>query len=138
MNRPEINVTPLIDVLLVLLIIFMVVTPVRPGRMETKIPSEPKNDNAKVPPDMLVVDIRQDGSLQLNTKQLGGSTSDTAPLAAEIERIFALRKANLSAERSVFVKAPKHIGYGTVARVVDALKVAGASPIGLQIDRLDQ
>lgn len=51
MVKPEINVTPLIDVLLVLLIIFMVITPVSPGKFDARIPSEPKPDRAQVAPD---------------------------------------------------------------------------------------
>ena len=60
---PQINVTPLIDVLLVLLIIFMVITPLKPSRFEAKVPAEPKKDtqvNVKPNPLTLVVGINKD------------------------------------------------------------------------------
>ena len=137
MVRPDINVTPLIDVLLVLLIIFMVVTPVRPGRMDAKIPSEPTRDIVTPNPDTLVVVVAADGTLSLNQHELGADANSTEPLTEALKTVFREREANLNLEHTVFVKAPKSIGYGTVARVVDAIRTAGASPIGLQIDRLD-
>src|SRR5688572_25008585 len=67
MTKPNINVTPLIDVLLVLLIIFMVISPLKPSDFKTKIPQEPK-DEGKVTDNFytLVVTINSDYSLRLN------------------------------------------------------------------------
>ena len=137
MTKPEINVTPLIDVLLVLLIIFMVVTPVKPSKFDARVPSEPTNDNAQVPPQMLIVTVGADTSLGLNTEKLNATVASPDAMTARLKEVFAARERNLENERTVFIKAPKNLDYGTVAKVVDAVKMSGAAPISLQIDRLD-
>ena len=137
MIKPDINVTPLIDVLLVLLIIFMVVTPVKPSKFEAKIPSELKNDNAEPPPQMLIVTVDAKLGLTLNTEKLDASVNTPDALIDRLKEVFEARFKNMESERTVFIKAPKSIDYGTVAKVVDAVKQSGAAPISLQIDRLD-
>src|ERR1051326_6746010 len=92
---PYINVTPLIDVLLVLLIIFMVVTPTKPSRFMAQIPEPPKQERYDVPDILtLVVTIKQDGTLELN--QLGdmGTINDTGKLSAKLTEIFQGRREN--------------------------------------------
>lgn len=152
MSKPHINVTPLIDVLLVLLIIFMVVTPLKPSAFKARVPSEPKDEG--VPdPYTLVVTIALDHSLKLNQDADLGTVDDPARLIDRLRSVFNERiasgsvsasladdpgrPANDPIERTVFIKAPKKLDYGSVARVVDAVKLAGAYPINLQIDRLD-
>ena len=74
---PNINVTPLIDVLLVLLIIFMVAVPLRPHRFLSKVPSQPNNDSRIRPNDnTLVVTIEPDRSLKLNSLTEMGTVDD--------------------------------------------------------------
>lgn len=153
MTKPIINVTPLIDVLLVLLIIFMVVSPLKPSSFKTRVPAESKNDpNVAVNLYTLVAVVESDGTLRLNHESNLGTTADTAQLTDRLRSIFAERIANGQIserfaddierpaadriERTVFIKAPRSIGYGEVARVVDAAKLAGAYPISLQIDDL--
>lgn len=154
MSKPTINVTPLIDVLLVLLIIFMVVAPMKPSSFKTRIPSESTNEpRAENHPYTLVVTVTKEGALSLN-KESNLGTIDKADLLIErLRNVFALRVASGAVsttfaddpmrpagdkiERTVFIKAPTTIDYGSVARVVDAVKIAGAYPISLQIDRLD-
>jgi biopolymer transport protein ExbD len=137
MTKPEINVTPLIDVLLVLLIIFMVVTPVKPSKFDAKIPSEPTNDIVDPRPTTLIVTVGTNTSLGLNTEKLDATVASPESMIARLKEVFAAREQNLENERTVFIKAPKNIAYGTVAKVVDAVKMSGAAPISLQIDRLD-
>jgi biopolymer transport protein ExbD len=137
MTKPEINVTPLIDVLLVLLIIFMVVTPARPGKFEAKIPSEPTNEIVDLNPATLVVSLDAAAAITLNTEKIDASAASPAGLVNRLKEVFAAREANMETQRTVFIKAPKGIDYGTVAKVVDAVKISGATPISLQIDRLD-
>jgi biopolymer transport protein ExbD len=139
MSKPEINVTPLIDVLLVLLIIFMVVTPAKPTKFDARVPSEPKPTDTRVEPDprTLIVTVAADSSLGLNKEQLDATVTSPDALIARLKEVFAAREQNLENERTVFIKAPKNLDYGTVAKVVDALKLSGAAPISLQIDGLD-
>ncbi len=145
---PYINVTPLIDVLLVLLIIFMVVTPLKPSRFEAKIPSEPdpNQDLSQLKPNplTLVVTISSDYKLKLNQDDMG-NVSDTAPLAQRLTSLFQQRKEQRAfrpgteeVEKTVFIKAPRGMKYGDVVKVIDAIKGAGANPVGLQVDDLAQ
>ena len=138
MNRPEINVTPLIDVLLVLLIIFMVITPVKPSAFDAKIPSEPTKDPiVKDHPDTLVVSYLPNARLAVNRDVVDASIEDTSRLTKKLKDIFALRDENANRERTVFIKAPRSLNYGSVAVLIDAVKAAGADPVSLQIDGLE-
>ena len=152
---PYINVTPLIDVLLVLLIIFMVVTPLKPSRFQADIPTQrdPNEDLSKLKPNplTLVVSIAQDLSIKLNQDSLG-SVNDPTPLAQKLALTFQQRKDQRAykigmenrtdlkederIEKTVFVKAPRALRYGDVVKVIDAIKGAGANPVGLQVDDL--
>lgn len=144
---PSINVTPLIDVLLVLLIIFMVITPLKPSRFEAKVPAEPKPEDttvAKPNPNSLVVGInKSDMSLTLNNEAAGNAT-DAEPLTQKLAQIFkdrqgkVMREGTNETEKTVFIKSPRSVKYGDVVKVIDAVKQAGAQPIGLQIDDLAQ
>jgi len=152
--RPNINVTPLIDVLLVMLIIFMVLSPLRPARFLTKVPSPPEPDS-RIQPNIntLVVTIKPDRTLMLNSLSDMGSVSDTSKLSATLVDLFQKRLENhvyrdelrdradlpesVRIERTVFIKAPRSLAYAEVIRVLDGIKGAGARPVGLQIDALD-
>jgi biopolymer transport protein ExbD len=128
---PYINVTPLIDILLVLLIIFMVISPMRPEKFEARIPHKLPADHTKfVTPDSLVVSIERDGGYRLNQKP--AKTIDD--LAELLHFVLDRRPLEL---RTVFVKAPRAVRYGEVVRVIDVVKAAGSAPIGLQIEGLD-
>jgi biopolymer transport protein ExbD len=151
---PFINVTPLIDVLLVVIIIFLVITPLKPSRFKADIPSQrdPNEDTSKLKPNplTLVVSISTDLQLKLN-QDLMGSVNDPAALSAKLQQTFQQRReqkaykvgmetSNLpeeqKIEKTVFVKAPRALHYGDVVKVIDAIKGAGANPVGLQVDDL--
>ena len=144
--KPSINVTPLIDVLLVLLIIFMVITPLKPSRFEAKVPAEPKDQqdvNVKPNPLTLVIGINKETKAITLNNDTFGDVSDTEKLRDKLTEIFRDRTANgvfrensNEIEKTVFLKSPKSVRYGDVVKVIDAAKAAGASPIGLQIDDL--
>src|SRR6267143_4078952 len=152
-SKPFINVTPLIDVLLVVLIIFMVAAPLRPHSFAAKLPAEP--DDRVLPPDpkTLVVTIELDRTLKLNGLSDMGTVDDYSKLSSALVSLFQQRKTNHSyraemlsridlpedyrIEKTVFIKAPRSIPYGEVAKVIDGLKGAGADPIGLQLDNLN-
>jgi biopolymer transport protein ExbD len=145
---PRINVTPLIDVLLVLLIIFMVITPVKPSRFEAKVPAEPKDQplvDVKPNPLTLVVSINRETRVVMLNNDSAGTIDDTTALTAKLADIFKQRESNgvfregtNEVEKTIFIKSPKLAKYGDVVKVIDAAKFAGASPIGLQIDDLTQ
>src|SRR6266404_9373092 len=123
---PYINVTPLIDVLLVLLIIFMVITPLKPSRFQADIPTQrdPNEDLSKLKPNplTLVVSISPDLQLKLNQDAIG-SVNDTGPLSQKLTQVFQQRKVQRAyrvgmetrtdlpeeerIEKTVFVKAPR-------------------------------
>jgi len=153
MTAPNINVTPLIDVLLVMLIIFMVAAPLKPHRFMTKLPSPPES-NAHIDPGplTLVVTIEPDRTLKLNSLSDMGTVDNITPLTTKLTSVFNERLHNRAfrsdliarldlsdfqrVEKTIFIKAPRSIPYGEVARVLDGLKGTGAEPIGLQLDDL--
>ncbi len=144
---PYINVTPMIDVLLVILIIFMTQAPLKPSRFKALVPEEPdKNQQIDVKPNplTLVITVASDFKLKLNQDDIG-SVDDTGALSAKLTQLFAQRKetggfktGTQEVERTVFIKAPRSLKYGNVVKVIDAAKAAGATPVGLQIDDLAQ
>ena len=152
---PNINVTPLIDVLLVLLIIFMVAAPLRPHRFTAKLPSPPQQENLNLTPNdrTLVVTIEPDRTLRLNSLTDMGTVDDPSKLNQKLVALFEERTRNkvyraemldrfdvpeaLRIEKTVFIKAPRSIPYGEVMQVMDGLKGTGADPIGLQLDDLN-
>ena len=151
---PTINVTPLIDVLLVLLIIFMVAVPLRPHRFLSKLPAPPVKEEQKLVPDplTLVVTIQPDRTLMLNGLTDMGTVDDLTPLSSKLSAVFNERVRNRAyrpdmvlrgdlpewqrIQRTVFIKGPRALPYGQVVRVLDGLKGSGADPIGLQLDDL--
>ena len=153
-TKPDINVTPLIDVLLVLLIIFMVAAPLKPARFLAKVPSPPDN-SVPVEPNRLtlVVSIEPDRTLKLNRLPDDmGTIDDLSKINKRLVGVFAERTKyrvyrddlraridlpdSVRIQKTVFIKAPRNLPYGEVARVMDGLKATGADPIGLQIDDL--
>jgi biopolymer transport protein ExbD len=151
---PDINVTPLIDVLLVLLIIFMVASPLRPSRFTAKVPAEPQQQDQQLQPNdkTLVVTIEPDHTLRLNALTEMGTVEDPSKLNTKLVALFEERTRNkvyrddmrdrydlpdrLRVEKTVFIKAPRNMPYGRIMQVMDGLKGAGAEPIGLQLDDL--
>src|SRR5262249_24629753 len=128
---PFINVTPLIDVLLVLLIIFMIISPSRASKFDARSPDKHTPDEKIDPVNTLVVTIDHSGGYALNMQP--AKTLDELQL--QLRRALDGRSTDLKA---VFLKAPRLLNYGEVAKVIDVMKIAGCAPIGLQIENLDQ
>jgi biopolymer transport protein ExbD len=131
---PYINMTPMIDILLVLLIIFMVITPRRPHRFESQIPEKPPENQPEQPPDplALLVTIPISGeTYKLNTEEHQG-------LKALEDRLFNRLDGRPGDRKAVFIKAPRQLNYGEVVKVIDVVKKVGGQPIGLQIEGLDE
>ncbi len=119
----EPNVVPFIDVLLVLIIIFMVITPLTPKGLEALIPqpAPPGQERNKADLRTVVVVINRDGSMQINQEP-----TDEQRLGPRLEEIFKTR-----AERVVFVKGDPELEFQQVARVIDIAKGAGIDKVGL-------
>ncbi|MBK9153775.1 MAG: biopolymer transporter ExbD [Chloracidobacterium sp.] len=118
---------------------------VKPSMFEVKLPAEPKPEDAEIRnpnPLSLVVSIDRTGKLSLNNEPMG-NVSDPDALTDKLTEIFKYRTSNgvfqpftNEIEATVFVKASKSLKYGDVVKVIDAVKLAGADPIGMQIDDL--
>jgi biopolymer transport protein TolR len=126
----DMNVVPLIDVLLVLLIIFMVITPLTPKGLEALVP-QPTPPGAQANPDLLartiVVQLGADGSLKINEE-----TTDWTALGPRLEQIFAER-----AEKVAFIKGDDEVLFSEVARAIDIMRSSGVDKVGLITARIE-
>ena len=116
----EINVTPLVDVMLVLLIIFMVTAPMMQQGLNVELP-ETKNSGVALNDDPFILVVKKDRSLHAGEAQLSLPT-----LASKLKAIFSTRK-----NKQVYIQADRAVDYGTVAEVMGEIRAAGIYSIGM-------
>jgi biopolymer transport protein TolR len=120
----DINITPLVDVVLVLLIIFMVVTPLLEKDIGVRVPTtEQVEEKSEVPPDQLVVFMEASGELQINQQKV--------PHAEYIDRLRSMLSRKAPSDKVVFIQAEDLTPYGNLMSVIDGAKQAGAETIGM-------
>jgi len=125
----EINVVPLIDVLLVLLVISMIVLPHTRKGLKTEVPQPaPTGEEVRVPLEPIVIQVLADGSLRVNQQPVGREA-----LQELLEKILGARD-----NRTAFVRGDGGLEFQVVARVIDIMNAAGVSSVGLMTPELDE
>ena len=127
--KADINMTPMIDVLLVLIIIFMVITPLTPKGLEALVPqpAPPNQQQNDADQRTVVVSVAKDKSMMINTEP-----TDENKLGPRLEEIFKTR-----AERLIFVKGDPDLEFQDVAKVIDIAKGVGIDKVGLMTPEME-
>ena len=128
--QSEINVTPMVDIMLVLLIIFMVVTPFLQQGVTVAIPRDmnsPDVDPAIIKESSVVVSIPNDGEFYIAKDRI--SKDDLGP------RVERMLKNKTEAEKIVYIKSGVGVNYGTVVEVINVIRKQGVDKIGLVADK---
>ena len=121
----DINITPYIDILLVLLIIFMVITPVRQMDLDVKVP-QTSQDQGPIDPSVIVVSIGESARIAINNEE-----TSIGNLGPKLQEIYSKRS-----NKNMFVSASAKLPYGDVVKVIDIAKGAGVGDIGLLTEEI--
>ena len=122
--RAEINVTPFIDILLVLLVIFMTISPSVPTGLNATVPQQPPPDRRAPDEKVMVLSIDRNGSIKINQEEV-----ELSGLIGRLQDVFKTRS-----DRTIFIQADDQLLFDNVAQVIDAAKGAGAERLGLMTE----
>jgi biopolymer transport protein TolR len=128
--QSEINVTPMVDVMLVLLIIFMVVTPFLQKDVSVAIPRDTLNADEDLiinREDSVIVSIPKDNDYYLGKKQV-----NLEDLKTQVDKMLSNRKEE---DKVVYIKSGVEVSYGEVVKVINAVREKGIDKIGLVADK---
>ena len=129
--KPDMNVTPLVDVVLVLLIIFMVLAPVMTEAFNVRLPpkddKDEQLDDANDPNQPLVVSVAEDGTVEVNSVVI-----ETSELSDRLHRMFNARPDNL-----LYLDGADEASYGSVLTILDLARQGGATPVVLITKKLE-
>jgi len=127
--KSDINITPYIDILLVLLIIFMVITPVRQMDLDVKVPQTNQDEDktkSVIDPNVIVVSVGESAEIAVNNER-----TSIAQLGSKLQEIYSKR-----ANKNMFVSASAKLPYGDVVKVIDIAKGAGVGDVGLLTEEI--